>query len=502
MDWQALLVNIHKKILVAGLLFFLLLPGRVVLADGPPERYVIEQQERTAFIWVVGAWNFETCRILTDHIEVVPQRADVFALCGITSVDLIDSGVANIYYLGEYEYYEDVKIELPRIIIKTDYIGSSIIVDAVEPMPGHTITRIEANFNGAPAVCDRMTGGIPIFPGGLRCTFPFYNPPVLFSACAVSDYGDNSKIVRLRIGNTLQSDLVYYGPKNKYGVIGDNAYTQYNIYHDIPRRWGVIPGEQILPEWVKTVPLVSLESDHTYYYLSAQILLETPYAGHNCPNGGINGRYANICGVNAVLDVAYQFQNSYNREITDASRATGVPNALIKRIVAVESQFVPGALGTAGERGLYQLIRSGVDTLLRWNGPFYIEVCQLYFDRCVSTGYDNLAQWQRDVLSNHVLSDPDNLYYLGSTLRANAFQVDRLFENILGIENVGDFLTYEDLWKITVSNYHTGATVTSAVLQQMDQLETNISWEEFATILERLQPSGLKYVDLVVRGYE
>jgi len=487
---------------VAGLLILLLLfPGTSGLADDGPDRKVIEQVKRTAYIWVVGAWNFETCRILTDDIEDVPQYADIATLCGIKSTSLINSGAANLYYLGKYEYLEDQEILLPEIIVKTDYLGSSVIVQALDPLPGQKITRIEATINGAPVVCDESIDGVPGPAGSLTCKFPINNLPVLFSVFAVSTYGDYSKSNELRIGKSTQSNYYFTDPEKKVVIIGDSAYAQYNSYHDIPRRWGLIPGDDFPPGWLNIVPVETLESDQYYYYLAGQILLAGVLTANNCPNRGISGQYATNCGVHAVFDAVYQYQNGYNAAITAAGDLYGVPNALIKRIVAVESQFWPGALGIAGENGLYQFTRDGADTLLRWNGPAYLDLCGLYFDNCITMGYDNLAAWQRNVLISHVLADPNNLDYLAAALKANAYQVDRLLSNILGVDHAGGVLNYIDLWKITISNYHTGATVTAAVFQQIDELNLPVNWVSFAVVLERVQPSGLNYVNQVTRGY-
>jgi len=489
--------RVHIKISLI-VLFALVFPG-LAYADGPPKRQVIVQVEKTAYIWVVGAWNFETCRILTDDIEVVPQYADVSALCGIISTSMINDGSANLYYLGQYDYLEDTPQDLPEIQIKSSVKDSSIVVRAFDPLPEQQVIQVDAMINGIPAVCD-STNGVST-PSGLECVFPIYNPPVLFSAFAISSYGDTSKNIELRIGNMIEFDPYFSEPKKELVVVGDSAYTQYNIYHDIPRVWGVVPGEDIVPSWLKTVPVESLETDHYYYYLAGQILLESPLDGQNCHNYGISGQYATNCGVVAVFEQVYQYQNAYNKEIFLASAETGVPNRVIKRIIAVESQFFPNAFGIAGEHGLYQFTRDGADTLLRWNGPFYVKICGEYWDYCGEYGFDTLEEWQRDVLINHVMADPNNLYYLGSALKANAFQIAPLFDTVFGIEDLGKFLSYEDLWKITVLNYHAGPTLVSAVLVNIRDLDLPISWDSCATVLRDLQPLALHYVERVFRGH-
>ena len=482
-------------------LVLLAVPG-IVRADGPPKRVEIIQVQKTAYIWIVGGWGFEMCRILTDNLEHVPQPEDINALCSFETRQLYKDGIVWIYYLGEYHYLEDVAQPLPQIQIKTDFAGSAVIVQAFDPLPEHSVIKIDGMTSAGPLVCDTYTG-TPI-PSGLRCEFPLYRPPGLITFFATSSYGDYSQNVRLRIGNKNQSDTIFSEPEKSMIVIGDYAYTQYSPYFDIPLRWGLVPGDDPVPEWTKTVPNKTLLTDQFYYYLSGQILLGDLSAGQNCPNNGIsleNGQYATNCGVHSVFERAFEIQNAYNDEITQASALTGVPNRIIKRIIAVESQFYPNAFGVAGERGLYQFTRDGADTLLRWNGPLYIDLCSEYWDDCDKLGYDNLDQWQKDVLINHVLVDHNNIYYLASALKANAFQITRVLDNVADIETPGDILSYEDLWKMTILNYHAGPTITSAVLVNIQKLELEISWESFAIVLEDLQPTALQYVNRVYKGY-
>lgn len=491
----------RDKVAGAGLflLALLLAPGSAA-AGGGTDRQVTQQQDAVKYIWVVGSWDFESCRILTDDLEFVPQYADIAALCGIETTRLLNDGIIWLYYLGEYHYTANVIVELPPIEIKTDYIAGAAVVTAADPLPGQRITRIEALINGAPAVCDDYNG-TPGPAGSLRCSFPINRAPVLFSAYAVSSYGDNSKSVTMRIGNRINSDPVFSAAAvNQFMVIGDIAYTQYNPYFDIPLRWGVLPGPDPVPWWLRTAGNVELITSHSYYYLAGQILLAGRLDGQNCYNYGLDGDYANQCGLTLAADLVTEYQNAYNGEIMAAADRYGVPAALIKRVIAVESQFWPGALGQAGENGLYQLTRDGADTILRWSGVTYLEICGLYFDTCQDIPYDNLESWQRDLLANHILSDPNNIDYLAAALKANAYQVDRLIDNILGIEDPGQYFDYVDLWRMAVINYHTGATVTAAIMQQLIQRQDPITWDNYAAALERVQASGSGYITRICGG--
>lgn len=484
---------------MAFILFLLLLKGAgsAWAAGGPgPERTETVEEKRTAHIWVIGAWNFELCRILADDLETVPQEKDIKYYCGQDAIDMMDSGAAYFYYLGPYEYTVQVKKNLPQIFIISDFQNDHIKVYARDPLPGQTITRIEATINGVPAVCDDYTGARPL-DGGLSCSFPAYNAPVDFTAYATSTYGDNSKTIQLRIGNMTTGTSDFQTDKKIRYVVGDNAYTQYNTSMDIFLLWDVYPFIADLPWAARTVPVVDLYTTHYYYYLSGQLLLGGLSDGQNCYNGGTIGQYANQCGLLAAFDQAEQYQNAYNLDISVAAAQVGVPNVLVKRVIAVESQFWPDAYGLHGENGLYQFTRDGVDTLLRWSAAAYLEVCEIYLDDCADLGYDNRSAWEKDIMINHILNDYNNVYWLARALKANAYQVDRLLDNVAGIENAGEYFNYVDLWKITTGNYHTGPTITTAALDQIGQLGQDYTWGNYAMALDRLQPTALQYINRV-----
>jgi hypothetical protein len=374
---------------------------------------------------------------------------------------------------------------LPPVEIRSDYKQDLVIITAWDPLPGHRVTRIEIEYNG-PIVCDdynsRRQGD------ALICEIQIRYYPAEITAYAISDSGDRSKTTLLRIANRV--------------VISDNAYTQYSNYMDVPRAWGSLPDPVTTPWPLRAGPGVILQTSRKYYYLAGQILLGGGLDGQKCPNYGVNGQYSTECGLEVALDHVYAYQNKYDQEIASAAAAYGIPAALIKQIIAAESQFWPSAMGQAGENGLYQFTRDGADTLLRWYGPTYIDICDIYFTGCASIGYDNLAAWQQDLLKNHILADYNNINYLAGALKANAYQVARLLENLAEIDLPANNFSYVELWKITIINYHTGATITAAALDQIDQLGQDYTYSNYAKAIERLQPSALVYVSRVFSGNE
>jgi len=464
-------------------------------AGGPRTRET--EITKTAYIWVTGGWGFETCRILKGEIDDIPGMDDIHAFCDKNTIELIESGAIYLYYLGAYEYQDTITEELPAIIVRTHYKTDTVMVTAWDELQDQSIIRIEATINGSPAVCDSVTATQEI-PAGLACSFPVYQRPANISIIAYSSYGDHSKKYQLRIANRVSNDPNFIHSDNKQDtVIGDTAYTKYSIYHDLPLAWGAIPGPDI-PPWLAATE--DLYTSQYLYYLAGQLLVNRLETAQNCNNNGVHDGYATPCGVLAAFPTVLVYQNQYNDQINAAAAAWGISNAVIKRVIAVESQFYPTALGTAGETGLYQMTREGADTILRWDWITYNDLCYIYFGDCTDKPYDNLAAWQRDLLINHILNDPNNIDYLAAALLANGYQVKRLLSNVLGIETPGDYFTYTELWRITIGNYHTGATITAAALDQLSQLDQSINWDNYAAALDRVSPGGLSYIHMVTLG--
>ena len=61
----------------------------------------------------------------------------------------------------------------------------------------------------------------------------------------------------------------------------------------------------------------------------------------------------------------------------------------------------------------------------------------------------------------------------------------------------GDVLSYADLWRITIVNYHTGYNLVGDVLIQMYSLDQETTWDNFALTLNLMAPGVLAYVHAV-----
>ncbi len=77
---------------------------------------------------------------------------------------------------------------------------------------------------------------------------------------------------------------------------------------------------------------------------------------------------ADGCGMAAARQTVITWQNQFNDDIYKAAAAYHVPARMIKRIIAVESQYWPVWTNARGETGMLQISRAGADVLLRYDG--------------------------------------------------------------------------------------------------------------------------------------
>jgi hypothetical protein len=137
----------------------------------------------------------------------------------------------------------------------------------------------------------------------------------------------------------------------------------------------------------------------------------------------------------------YEWQNRFDEQIRGASDAAGVPAALLKAMLADESQFWPLWTGDLGEMGWMQLTWDGADTALRHDPELFAHYCPraIWGDYC--TGYDLLTIDQRYRIRLVLVADlrvtgapldaalmaADDLWTYAHILRAYACQAAALY---------------------------------------------------------------------------
>jgi len=81
----------------------------------------------------------------------------------------------------------------------------------------------------------------------------------------------------------------------------------------------------------------------------------------------------------------------------------------------------------------------------------------------------------------------------GHTLLANCEQAGRIVRNVTG-EAPGKTVSYEDMWKFTLVNYHAGPGCLGEAVQLTADLDEEIDWPNVATHLMGVCGVAVDYV--------
>jgi hypothetical protein len=232
-----------------------------------------------------------------------------------------------------------------------------------------------------------------------------------------------------------------------------------------------------------------------------------------CPQGGLlpNG-YADACGLEKARPAVELWQNQFDPQIVTSSQEYGVPAQLLKNLFAQESQFWPGVFRVQWEFGLGQMTDKGTDTILLWNEAFFDQFCPLMLhEESCAGGYLKLNPQDqallRGALASTIKADcptcptgvdltitnlSTNLF--AQTLKANCAQVNQLVFTATE-QRAGAVATYEDLWRLTIANYHAGPGCVSYAIHTAWNSGAGLSWPSVASRFTEACQSVIPYVD-------
>jgi hypothetical protein len=181
------------------------------------------------------------------------------------------------------------------------------------------------------------------------------------------------------------------------------------------------------------------------------------------------------------IDAATDWQNRFDEQFRGAADAAEVPVALLKAMVAQESQFWPLWDAQDGEVGWMQLTWSGADTALRHDPELFSRYCRraLWGNSCF--GYDLLTMNQRRLLQAELVKDlqvagapgdasimaADDLWLDAHILRAYACQAQDLYPG-------------QDVWQAAAVLYNAGTScITNAGIcpQGQKYLDKVMQWK-------------------------
>lgn len=518
----------HFLAVIITLLLVLIQPARVQADDGP-RRLELIKITYTEYQWWLVHWqdNSLACEIIVDH-DGEPTGTEIYYQCGdkIHKMWANSAGCSSLNgnCLGMYLYLADfvkrekeIQVDLPTpnvwvnlkdcIKVRNPEMCAdlpTLEIKAEEPLPNERITRIQGLLNGVPFICYgnicdltlRETGenGIPL---------EFW---------ANSSYGDSTTHFKGRIRISEGMDELTQTSGWLVDIVSEM--TDLNTLKGCAQIWQVFPPLGTGPEWLSSPshPYL-LETDEPYTYLAGQLIFRGYIDTSECENYGLmaNG-YASPCGMEKARSTVRLWQNTFDTYLIQASRDTGIPAELLKRIFAKESQFWPETNKLMYyEYGPGHINELGADTVLLWNHEFYDQFCPLVLEASIcSPGYAMLDEWHQIMLRGALLSemeldlplkgeviDPEqaltSVSLFSETLLGNCSQVRQMIT--YQIDRIpGEVLSYEDLWKMTLVNYHGGSGCLSNAIIDVTKADKVLSWTTVSDALEYVCPYVLDYV--------
>ncbi len=490
--------------------------------------------------WVIRySDNTLLCTVLTDH-ETWPTGTEIYAACGKTtysewfstpgcSLDEVGevSSCKGVYLhlLDKESAEKTVVIDLPeaQAWLSLGHCGNadpnglctrppSIIVSGEEPLNSAQITAVHAIWNGKTYGCLGSTCEIPLSATPMRgANLEFW---------VDSSFGDSSQhytaLVRM-----VDSGLANASSNAGWYVDVLSSQWKGKAAASCSQIWNAFPPIGDLPVWLSTPEAPSLlASEAPYLYLAGRLIAQGVVDASVCPGGGLlaNG-YADACGMDKARFKVQEWQNGFDKQILQAATNTGVPGQILKNVFAQESQFWPGAFKDPKEFGLGQLTDNGAETLLLWNPSFYNQFCPLVLSlsQC-ERGYVYLSKDNQALLrgalaikakgdcdannpsacSNGIDQQNTNfsIILFAQTLLANCAQVARIVYNASG-QSPGAVSDYENLWRLTVANYHIGPGCLSFAVYSAWNRRDHMDWQHISTYLTDPCRSAISYVDKV-----
>jgi hypothetical protein len=188
---------------------------------------------------------------------------------------------------------------------------------------------------------------------------------------------------------------------------------------------------------------------------------------------------------------------------------------LLKNLFAQESQFWPGEFKMPNEYGLGQITDNGADALLLWNPSFFNQFCPLVLtDEQCAGGYLKLDAESQAILRGALATTADadcqdceygidlttvdhSITLAAHTILANCDQVAQIVYNATGLI-AGNVTDYEELWKFTVADYHTGPGCLSYAVYTAWAARATMDWEHVSTYLTEPCETVIPYVTEIV----
>jgi hypothetical protein len=534
--------NIRFSLLSISLLILLsqFVRGTTPTLAEAPLRQTTITISYTEYEWWLINWSDNTilCRLKIDH-DGLPTADDVNGNCGedVYAAWLSTGPCQNLaeggkdpascsgvylFLIGQQPKQKDVVIDLPVSTADVTLDGCqplppdnrcpnmpNLLINGHEPLPNESIMAIEGNYEGLAFSCPGSTCLVP-----LQAT-PIEGVNVEF--WAVSSFGDTSQhyTAKVRVVDTGVSPT-----PGTSGWFVDVLSTQWKGANlaSCSQTWNAFPPLGGPPPWLSTPEHSDLiASDQAYYYLAGRLISQGIVSAQECPAGGLlpNG-YADACGLEKSRLLLQEWQNKFDARIIEVSQESGVPAQLMKNLFAQESQFWPGVFKVPYEFGLGQITDNGADTILLWDDNFFNQFCPLILlQEACDAGYMHLEQNDQAILRGALaltaksdcsgcptgidLTNVDfSLSLFANSIKANCEQVAQVVYNATQ-EMPGTVSSYEDLWRMTVANYHAGPGCLSYAVYNAWVKTGQMTWDNVSLELTDPCKGVIPYVDKITR---
>jgi hypothetical protein len=480
-------------ILAITVFFTLIFPvsGR---ADDDPRNF---DEEVTVNIvhWQLARWNdgVAVCDLYLRH-ETQPVVEEVAQVCGRETANawLLTppcggnvSGCSGLLLrqIGKSTYTYTRHVNLPSVTMYVTAINCNpgewctsrpeVRVVAEEPLTGHQIIRVHLRIGDREKIYDGSDAILQL---------PLTNEQgASLEYWAESDFGDESDRFAVKFRSVKEGEEVSY----RFDLLNDASAA------NLPGGallWDIFPpANGSLPKLFER-PLSAgyLATTNRYAYLAGHLIRAGKVNASNCADGGIylNG-FATQCGEQASAEQVLVWQNKFDSQIYEASLKYNVPPRVLKGVIAQESQFWPES-SDPYERGLGYITEDGVSMLLLWNRDYYLSQCiPIYGLNGCSAGYSSLQADRQVVLRRAVfnkISTKEEIDLLAAMLYASAAQTKQMVVNVARTEPA-NISTYEDMWKMSISNYYSGSGCLGTALRSALKDEKSFSWDEVSPYL-------------------
>jgi len=496
-----------------GILLFGVNQAPAILAkDGDRSRKV--QVTVNQYIWEAISNNTGKvqCEIIIEH-DREPSRDEILAACAnwfVAPAEPSPPG-SNTPYPTQQVYSPNQFLQSIRLNLKTtnqfvktvvipmqdmtvdisvpegSFAEPFVILSAYEPEPAYQITAIRGILNGSNFICDRSACRIPIKNDS---TIEFW---------AKSSYGDESTHVRATMRRLQKQDgfTITIDAISPIRLYADSCSAIWGVNVTIPTPdWAIFPSS---PDYLHT--------DKKYYYLVGKLIRNNFVDTSGCPGGGLlSDGSPNACGMDRAQAEMIRWQNQYDTMIWSTGRSIGVPPALIKTLVEIESQFWPANIRYyVFEYGLAQLNQYGADVALRWDNDLYKQICDGLFYNC-SIAYasqpPSIQAILRGGLVRSINADcptcqngidfskaVETVPTIARILRANCEQTNYILDQYNARPN------YEDRWKFTLVSYHSGYYCLSDALRTANSNGLALTWENVSPKINPYCFGGADYVN-------